>query len=37
MNENEIEIKDYKVEGEDIAEDRSQQQPTQKNILTEYI
>ncbi|MEK6657291.1 MAG: site-2 protease family protein [Nitrospirota bacterium] len=30
MNENEIEIKDYKVEGEDIAEDRSQQQPTQK-------
>ncbi len=30
MNENEIEIKDYKVEGEDIAEDRRQQEPAHK-------
>ena len=30
MNENEIEIKDYKVEGEDITEDRRQQKPAPK-------
>jgi membrane-associated protease RseP (regulator of RpoE activity) len=30
MNENEIEIKDYKVEGEDITEDRRQQKPASK-------